>query len=156
MPKSVTGIGETAFLDVNVNFVTNCYYGSYAYQYALENDIKYKFISNEGMEKFNTNETKPLPYLPIRIKKYFVFTPSVSGKYDVDYKSEDLYVYILDSDMNYVDETIIVNENVRESYPGYYVDSYYALEKEKYIIWKYLQDILIPIRFRKCYSRIKA
>ena len=76
-----------------------------------------------------------------------MFTPSVSGKYDVDYKSEDLYVYILDSDMNYVDETIIVNENVRESYPGYYVDSYYALEKEKYIIWKYLQDILIPIRF---------
>ena len=68
MPKSVTGIGETAFLDVNVNFVTNCYYGSYAYQYALENDIKYKFISNEGMEKFNTNETKTVTISYIRIK----------------------------------------------------------------------------------------
>ena len=131
MPKSVTGIGETAFLHVNVNFVLNCYYGSYAYQYALENDIKYKFISNEGMEKFNTNETKTVTISSDKDKKYFVFTPSVSGKYDVDYKSEDLYVYILDSDMNYVDETIIVNENVRESYPGYYVDSYYALEKGK-------------------------
>ena len=131
MPKSVTGIGETAFLNVNVNFVLNCYYGSYAYQYALENDIKYKFISNEGMEKFNTNETKTVTISSDKDKKYFVFTPSVSGKYDVDYKSEDLYVYILDSDMNYVDETIIVNENVRESYPGYYVDSYYALEKGK-------------------------
>ena len=131
MPKSVTGIGETAFLDVNVNFVLNCYYGSYAYQYALENDIKYKFISNEGMEKFNTNETKTVTISSDKDKKYFVFTPSVSGKYDVDYKSEDLYVYILDSDMNYVDETVIVNENVSEWDLAYYVDSYYALEKGK-------------------------
>ncbi len=122
VPKSVTSIGKYAF-PRNDDFVLHCYYGSAAYQYANENYITCKFISDEGMEKINTNETKVITFTSVKEPKYFVFTPSESGKYDISCDFEYTAIYIYDSDMNELEKT----ENEKDNY----TDSYYTLEKGK-------------------------
>ena len=56
VPASVTTIGETAFINSSKKYDGNikigCYKGSYAEQYAIENDEKYYLI--DGTEKDNT------------------------------------------------------------------------------------------------------
>ncbi len=117
VPKSVTSIGVGAF-PWNDDFVLHCYYGSAAYQYANENYIDYKFVSNDGIEKINNFETKTVTLSSENERQYLVFTPTENGKYYI-YVSGEAWCDVYNSNML----------ELEEAYDDY--SAWYDLEKGK-------------------------
>ena len=52
LPQSVTSISDSAFMN-DRNIIINCYYGSYAQQYAIDNNINYLLIDGVKLGDVN-------------------------------------------------------------------------------------------------------